>query len=64
MYPVCCLVYVLRRSEPEFVQLNEKAQGKYYYMICVYVHNNNTLLVLTALACLLHYFCIFTAAER
>jgi len=27
---ILCLVYVLRRPEPEFVQLNERAQRKYY----------------------------------
>ena len=27
-YTCLCLVYVLRRPEPEFVQLNEKAQGE------------------------------------
>ena len=37
-----CLVYVLRRPEPEFVQLNEKAQGNcYLYEICA--DNNDNL---------------------
>lgn len=39
---VCILVYVLRRPEPEFVQLNEKAQGNcYLYEICA--DNNDSL---------------------